>query len=272
MQTGPNYFRVLLTFAQNSLVREMTFRGNFLITVLTRAFWFVAQLALFEIIYGKVQSINGWSKYEFFAFLATSMIVNTLIEAIFMPNIANFSELIRTGGLDFVLLKPIDAQFLISFERLDLGTLSHLILSGSLLGYSIARLDRPIDPVNVALYICWIGIAVAFFYSLMVALASTTIWFGRNQGLYDFWFYITIFARYPQNIYQGSMMADAFRLTFSYGVPVLLVVTIPARILLAKTLEPSWITLLTLGTTLLCLLLSRAIFERALRSYRSASS
>ena len=34
-----------------------------------------------------------------------------------MPNCEEFSELIRTGGLDFALLKPIDTQFLISLHK-----------------------------------------------------------------------------------------------------------------------------------------------------------
>ena len=42
----PHYPRVWYTFFRNSLVREMTFRGNFVITVVTRAFWFCAQLLL----------------------------------------------------------------------------------------------------------------------------------------------------------------------------------------------------------------------------------
>jgi ABC-2 type transport system permease protein len=41
----------------------------------------------------------------------------------------------------------------------------------------------------------YLGIGVAFLYSMMMALASTTVWFGRNQGLSDSWFYITVFAR-----------------------------------------------------------------------------
>ncbi len=49
-----NYRRVWLTFFTNALVREMTFRGNFLINLVTRAFWFVAQLTPFEIIYRNV--------------------------------------------------------------------------------------------------------------------------------------------------------------------------------------------------------------------------
>jgi len=30
----PNYFRVFLTFARNSLVRDMTFRANFVIDLI----------------------------------------------------------------------------------------------------------------------------------------------------------------------------------------------------------------------------------------------
>src|SRR5437868_4851188 len=92
----PDYWRVLLMFARNSLVRELSFRGNFVIEVVTRGFWFAAQIVMFDLIYRSVQDVNGWNRYEFFAFMATGMIVNTLIEAFFMPNCANFSELVRT--------------------------------------------------------------------------------------------------------------------------------------------------------------------------------
>ena len=34
-----------------------------------------------------------------------------MVQAFFMPNAEEFSELIRTGDLDFALLKPIDTQF-----------------------------------------------------------------------------------------------------------------------------------------------------------------
>ena len=272
MQQHPNYWRVLITFVRNSLVREMAFRGNFLLEIVTRSFWFAAQVVLFDLIYGNVKSINGWSQFEFLAFLATGMIINTLIEAFFMPNCANFSELIRTGNLDFVLLKPIDTQFLISFEKLDLGTLSHLVLSSSLLAYAVTRLGQSFDLTAVILYVTLIGVSVAFFYSLMVILASTSIWFGRNQGLYDFWFYITIFARYPREIYAGSPAGEILRGVFTYVVPILLVVTVPAQTLIDKALRPSWLTVVMLVATVLGLLVSRLVFQWSLRSYRSASS
>ena len=47
------------------------------------------------------------------------------------------------------------------------------------------------------LYLFYILCGVAILYSLMISLASTSIWLGRNESLYDFWFYITNFSRYP---------------------------------------------------------------------------
>lgn len=268
----PHYGRVLRTFLRNSLIREMAFRGNFLIEVITNAFWFGAQLLFFTLIFGNVSTVNGWSRPEYFAFMATGMIINTLIEAFFMPNCANFSELIRTGNLDYALLKPIDTQFLVSFEKLDLGALCHLALPLALLAYALSVLGRPIGALDVAMYSGLILMGVAFFYSLMVVLASTSIWFGRNQGLYEFWFYITIFARYPRNIYGGSPAGDLLRLVFSYALPILLVVTVPAELVVGKALTPSWITAVSAAAAILGLYGSRRVFHAALRSYRSASS
>jgi ABC-2 type transport system permease protein len=269
---GANYARVFATFFRNSLVREMTFRGNLLITIVTRLFYFVAQVALFEIIYRQVNAINDWTRPEYFAFLATGMLINSLVETFFMPNCANFSELIRTGNLDFVLLTPIDPQFLISFEKMELAMLNQAVLALALLGYALVRIGGPIDPIRAAMYVLFVGVGVAFFYSLMLILASTSVWFGRNSGLYDFWFYIIIFARYPREIYGGSLAGDALQFTFSFMIPILLVVTVPSRVLLAKVLDPSWLTLVALAAAVLGLVVSRAIFRWSLRAYRSASS
>jgi ABC-2 type transport system permease protein len=267
-----NYSRVFATFLRNALIREMTFRGNLLITIMTRTFYFVAQLTLFEIIYDKVASIDDWSRYEYFAFMATGMLINSLVEAFFMPNCANYSELVRTGNLDFVLLKPIDSQFLISFEKMELAMLNQSVLALALVAYSLIRMGHAINPVHAVLYVLFVGVGVTLLYSLMLLLASTSVWFGRNTGLYDFWFYVTIFARYPREIYSGSPAGEALQFGFSYIIPILLVVTVPSRILLAKVLNPSWLTVVAVVAAVAGLVVSRAVFRWSLRSYRSASS
>lgn len=137
MTFRPNYPRVWMTFFRNSVLRELSYRGNFLIELITRMFWFVAQLVLFDIIYRHVPTIQDWTREEYFGFMATGMLINGIVEALFMPNCANFSELIRTGNLDFALLKPIDTQFLVSTERINLAMFNQVLFALALLTYSL---------------------------------------------------------------------------------------------------------------------------------------
>lgn len=270
------YGRVLLMFLRNSLIRELMFPGNFLIQVITRLFWFSARLALFGMIYSEVDHIQEWSKHEYFAFMATGMLINSIVEAFFMPNCAAFCENIRTGKLDFALTKPVDSQFLVSLERINLSMASQMALAASLLAISLWNIGRPVAVQNVLLFVVYVTVAVMFFYSMMITTACTSIWFGRNQGLYDFWFYITIFAQYPRSIYDGSRAdvwetGEVLQFGFSWIIPILLVVTVPAQAILGTLTD--WRFAGVAGLAAVAgLILSRCIFLWSLNHYRGASS
>ena len=279
MSPHPSYVRVFLTFARNSLVRDMTFRGNFLLECVSSLSWMSMNLGFYLLIFKFTPSVgegaDAWTKYEFFIFLSTTLFVNSLVEAFFMPNTEEFSEMIRTGGLDFALLKPIDTQFLISLTKIDWSSLSNFAFASCLLGYSLAHVDYTPTPIQMLLYPFYVLCGVAIFYSLIISLAATSIWLGRNQSLYDFWFYITNFSRYPMEIYQGPV-GRPLRVFFTFAIPVLIVVNVPARIL-AKPLtgenhETLWLAGFAILATLGSLAASRWLFVRALESYRSASS
>jgi len=194
------------------------------------------------------------------------------VEMFFMSNCAQISEHIRTGTLDFALVKPIDTQFLVSCEKIDLPMVCQVAMALGLLLYSVQQSGHSVRLSEVTMYLVLVLAAVTFFYSLMIALACTSIWFGRNQGLLDFWFYITIFARYPGSIYSGSPAGEVIRFAFSYVIPILLVVTVPARVLMEMALQPGWLPALTIAASLATFLLGRAVFHWSLRHYRSASS
>jgi ABC-2 type transport system permease protein len=200
-------------------------------------------------------------------------LINNIVQVFFMPNAEEFSELIRTGNLDFALLKPIDTQFLVSLQKADWSSLANVVIGVLLLIYAVPRLDGFTPSVAaVLLYPLYVLSGVLIMYSIMIALAATSVWLGRNQSLYDFWFYITNFARYPLEIYNGPV-GNYLRWTLTFLLPVLVVVTVPAR-LLAKPFHPqyAYLALFAILATIACLVVSRWIFQRALLSYRSASS
>jgi ABC-2 type transport system permease protein len=283
MNESPPYLTVFRTFIRNSLVRDLSFRLNFIFECVASMSWMLMNLGFYLLIFEYADEIgadSGWGKYEFFVFLSTTMFVNSIVQAFFMPNAEEFSELIRRGGLDFALLKPIDTQFLISLQKVDWSALSNFIMGIVLLVVSLwqlcTRREQPlqIGAVSIMLYSTYVLCGVAILYSLMIMLAATSIRLGRNQTLYDFWFYITNFSRYPMEIYQGRV-GDPLRWFFTFIIPVLIVINVPARMLI-RPLHPQrgewFLPVFALFATAASILLSRWIFSRALVSYRSASS
>jgi ABC-2 type transport system permease protein len=262
----------------------MTFRGNFLIECVTSVTWMAMNLGFYLLIFRYTRQIAGWDQYEFFAFLATTMIVNSLVQSFFMPNCEELSELIRTGGLDFALLKPIDTQFLISLRKIEWSGLSNFVAGVALLGVSLYQMTHRatdplvLSPIALVLYGYFVLCGVAIMYSTMISLAATSIWLGQNRSLYDFWFYITNFSRYPMEIYDGPW-GTPLRFVFTFVLPILLVVNVPARILAwpfgadtAASGQTYYLAIFTLVATAMAFAASRWLFGRALRGYRSASS
>lgn len=284
MSGRPPYLKVFLTFARNSLVRDMSFRANFVFQCLSSLCWAMMNFGLFKIIYGHANSIGaGWGQHEFFVFLGTIWIINSLIQTFFMANAQEFSELIRTGNLDFALLKPIDTQFLISFPRITWAQLPNGILGVVLVIYSLNQLaaesgkSLEISFFTVLAFIVLVLCGATVMYCVMIMLASTSIWMGRNQQLHSFWFYITNFYRYPMEIYQTNAIGWTLWGIFTFVVPILVVSNVPARALAQPTGYPfqTW-ELAMAGYAVLAavisLLGSRWVFKKALLSYRSASS
>ena len=230
-------------------------------------------LGFYALVYQFTPDIADWGKYEFFVFIATTMFINSLVQAFFMPNMQELSELVRTGGLDFALLKPVDTQFLISLQRVNWSSLGNFFVALLLLFYALPRIDTlQLSVWQYVLYPLYLGLGVLILYSVMIALAATSIWLGRNQSLYDFWFYITNFSRYPMEIYEGSW-GTPLRNIFTFVIPVLVVINVPARLMAKPLAGENWkLPLFAILATGMSLLASRWIFKRALLSYRSASS
>lgn len=264
------YFRLYGSFVRYCLVRELSFRFNFIARAVTGVAWLILIVFYFDLIFGKTTSIGGWNRSEYFFLMGTWFILYGLIEALFLENCTRFSELIRTGNLDFMLLKPVDAQFLASFERIDWAELPGILFGTGLLFYSSITGHLPITPFRIAGFLVLLVCGVGILYSFMLALASISVWVVRTQSLHELWFYIVQFGRSPYEIYSDSMLGLAIKVMLLYIIPVMLAVNIPARFAVKAFDWP--MIIYTVVMTGVLLFLSRRFFYVALERYRSASS
>jgi ABC-2 type transport system permease protein len=269
MRGATRYLRLLAAFARYGLARELTFRGNFLVKVLVEVLWLGILLVFYRTVFAKTSVVAGWSEPEYLFFVGCYFALEGIIETLFLENCNEFADLVRTGDLDFILLKPIDEQFLVSCRWIEWSTAPNVLMGAAVMGIALHDLQWTFDLVQVLLFVGMFACGVGIAYSFMLLLTSASVWLVRNQSLYELWWLFTSLVRYPKEIYQGKW-ASPMGWFFTFVVPILLVVNVPARTMV-KSLDPAFLAFMA-GTALVLLLVSRRLFQYALRRYRSASS
>jgi ABC-2 type transport system permease protein len=261
------YIDIYSIMLRNSLIREMSFKANFLLWMLVEVLWFVGQIVFFSIIFGNVDRIGDWTKWEVVLLIGTHQMISQLFQAFFFVNVANIPELVRTGKLDSMLVLPIDSQFAVSTKQFGLDSIVNAIVGAIVVGFALSKLGYVPTPMSILLYLTAIGFGIAVHYSIMLSLAAVSFWIVRAQGLVYGYFNFMNIARYPDSIFPRL-----FKFIFSWIVPVVIVANIPARLLIKSFGQPGPLMLqLVIGSTVV-FLLSRAFWSFALRRYSSASS
>jgi ABC-2 type transport system permease protein len=268
MQTVSRYLRLWLAFARFGLLRELSFRTNFLVKLLVEVLWLGILLVFYRTVFQQTSVVAEWNEAEFLFFVGCYFTLGGLIETLFLENCNEFADLVRTGDLDFYLLKPIDEQFLITCRNVDWSTASNVLMGAGVMAIALWNLDQPVDAAKAGLFLALFACGTALAYGFLLLLTSASVWFMRNQSLYEMWWLFSTLMRYPREIFRN--WAAPVGWFFSFIVPIMLVINVPAR-LMVKALEPEFVGYTVLAT-LLVLIASRRFFRLALRRYRSASS
>ena len=260
------YFSIYTTLWRNSIVREMSFKMNFILWIFVELLWFALQLAFMIVIYQHTNRIATWTKWEVVMLLGASHLIQQIFSAIFLTNMVQLSEFIRTGKLDFMLLLPVNTRFLISFRQVDLGGFVNAASAVAVMIYAGRQLDLSPSAAQIVGFALLAGCSVLVHYSLMLMLASTSFWTVRAQGI--IWGYYNLFniARLPDAAFRGF-----FKAFFTFALPMLLVANVPVKLLVQKLSSPLEMLLL-FSLSLVCFSVSEGVWRFSLRRYTSASS
>lgn len=260
------YLALYAAMWKNSVVREMQFKANFLLWIVVELLWFGLQLTFVSVLYLHTERIGTWTKWQVVTLIGASHFIQQLFTAVFLTNCTSLSEHIRTGRLDFLLLLPANARFLISFRHVDLGAFVNAASAVAVMVYAARQLHLSPGLAQIAGFLLLVGVAILIHYSLMFALSSVSFWTVRAQGIV--WGYYNLFniARLPDEAVRGW-----FRAFFTFAIPMLLVANVPAKLLVAKLSSPLELLLLAVMAAL-CFLFSVWVWRVSVRHYTSASS
>ena len=143
------YFEIYSIMLRNSLIREMSFKANFILWMVVEVLWFCGQILFFSIIFGQVDRIGDWTKWEVVLLVGTHQMIAQLFQGFFFVNVANIPELVRTGRLDSLLVLPIDSQFAVSTKQFGLDSMINAALGGAVVCVSLSRLGIIPNPMSI---------------------------------------------------------------------------------------------------------------------------
>jgi ABC-2 type transport system permease protein len=260
------YLSIYVTLWRNSLVREMSFKINFVLWIFVELLWFALQLSFISVMYLHTESIAGWSKWQVVLLMGASHFIQQIFQAFFLVNCTQLSELVRTGKLDFLLLLPINTRFIVSFRQVDFGAFVNASTAVAVMVYAAHQLHLVPAPLHLLGFLLLCATGILIHYSLMFLLATVSFWAVQAQGIV--WAYYNLFniARLPDSAFRGL-----FKVFFTFAIPMLLVSNVPVKLLVGRLGSP-WEMLLLVGLSIVCLVISEAGWRYSVRHYTSASS
>ena len=257
------YLMLLAIQTKASVLLSLQYRVEFFVQVAMALFWSATALVPLLVLFSMRASVAGWTADQALIVVGFFMALKGVLLGVIQPALTNVVEHIRKGTLDFLLLKPVDAQFMLSTSKLELSRLTDVVAGIALAAYATHRSHAHPTLLQVALSCLILVCAVAILYAIWIMVVSLSFHVVKIDNLS--YLIISTFdaARFPASVFRGTLS-----FVFTYIVPLALMTTYPALALLGKLRFAQALTAVLMAGGFL--LISRIVWLRSVRFYTGA--
>jgi ABC-2 type transport system permease protein len=259
------YLRIFGMYFRIGAMGEMQYRFNFFVHLFQSILQLGMAIGGLAVVFTYTDTLGGWLPDEVLALVGVYTLVGGLIGLVVYPSMEQFIMSVRDGMLDFVLVKPVDAQLLNSLQSVDIWRLIDIALGLGVLIVALARLGTQVGLTQVVLFLGMLLTGSAIIYSFWTILATLSFWFVRVENILEIFRSMYEAGRWPITLYPPWL-----RFTLSFIVPVAFVTSVPVEALTGR-LSPQTLVLAALMAAVL-LVVSRLVWKRGLRQYSGASA
>ena len=259
------YLSLLGLRLRTSVTVAMQYRSDFILSGALSLLWTATGLVPFHVAFHDRPPVAGWTYDSALVVVGWFTLLRGVLEGGVNPSLLAVVGQIREGTLDFVLLKPADAQFLVSTSKLEVFRVLDMLAGLGVVAAAFVRLGRAPSAAGIALATVLFAAATAVLYSLWLLVVSAAFWVVRVDNLAYLFDSLFDFARWPSSIFKG-----AWKIVFTFIIPLGIMTTYPAQALLG-TLHTSTALGALFGAALVAAS-ARFVFRRAIAHYTSASS
>jgi ABC-2 type transport system permease protein len=260
-----SYLRLLWVFFRIGVMGELAYRVNFFIQLFQSILGLFTALGGLAVVLAYTERLGGWRPDELVALVGVYFLVGGMIRLVIQPSMERLIESVREGTLDFTLVKPEDAQLLVSIQQVQIWKLIDVVLGLGVLAIALTRLGETVGWRQAAAF----GVALlaggAIVYSFWLILATTSFWFVKVVNIQVIFQSMYEAGRWPVSLYPGWLR---FALTFL--VPVAFATTVPTEALAGRLTGQTLLGAVALAAVML--IVSRFFWRVGVRRYSGASA
>lgn len=212
--------------ARMSVQNDAAYRLDFFVSLFNAFAHLGSMLLGMWVVYHNTDSVNGWRAAHMLVLIGVFRMMSGAIALFIAPNMRLIMEDVHTGGLDFVLIRPVSSQFLVSSRRIAIWRSADVVLGAIVSFIGAALLSQDVSAGRVLLFAAMLLAACMIMYSFWLALATLSFWLIRVPNLEMVFWNIFESARYPISIYPRGV-----RFALTYLLPAAFVVSFPAQAL-----------------------------------------
>ncbi len=257
-------------FVRVSVQNFAAYRVDFIVRFFLSAMHLGAELLAVWTIFHNTHDLNGWQRDHMLVLVGVYRLVAGGIRMSIVPNMRKVLTDIRDGTLDFVLLKPINSQVLVSIREFVVWRVTDVLLGAAVALYGGFLLSERLAPGPVLLFFLMLAAAFAIIYSIWLMLATLCFWFIRVQNIEMVFWNVFEAGRFPIAIYRPWVQ---WVLTFI--VPLAFITTFPAAALAGTdgvAGVPPWSPVAAILIAGLMLAVSNRFWRFGLKHYSGASA
>lgn len=260
------YFRLIAA----SLRSQLQYRASFVLDALGAFLSTFVEFLALALAFGRFGGLGGWSIWQIAFLWGLTEAAFGLMDMLFSGfDPASFSQHVRRGTLDQILLRPVNLIVQIFASEFVLRRVGRILEGGLIFAFAVANLSIAWTPLKIAYLPVVFASAVAFYGALFVIGATLSFWTTEALEIVNIFTYGgTTMASYPMTIY-----TDWLRRIFTYVIPTALIIYYPALFffdLPDPAGLPAWVSLLAPLAGFGLLGVSFLGFRLGLRRYASA--
>lgn len=258
------HLNVLRACVASSVQLDLEYRASFLVNTVNTLLGIGAGIAIIYALFQRGTALGGWSFSEVVTLFGAFTIADAVVDIVLRPSLGKVPDYVEQGSMDYMLLKPVNLQFLVSLRHWNMWSLPNLAFGIAIALYGMASSDA-LTPGKLLLFAVMMGSGLVVIYALWASLSLTAFWFVRVGNAHLILYAMLGAGRFPITAYPAWL-----RLIFTFVVPVAFVTTVPAAAAVGRL---DWITAAaSLAAAAGSLAVSAVAWRLAARSYTSASS